>query len=118
MELHETAVRLALAFLGDLSEEMQAALDQLCRAAEQQLQTRLRPGLSPADCEACFTCAAAWMAMAALLQGRDSDGISTFAASDLSVTCRGSGGADLKRQAEEIMGPYLDDGFAFLGVRA
>ena len=42
----------------------------LCQAAETELAGRLRPGLTPEDCESAFVPAAAWMVLAWLQAGR------------------------------------------------
>lgn len=116
MAVHDEVYSLASAFAGTLTAARQSALDRLCQGAERSLAARLRTGVTVEDCGACFVTAAAWMALAAYGAGRDGDGVESFAASDLSLSCRSDGGEALRKQAEEIMGPYLSDGFAFLGV--
>ena len=100
-------------------EEQEELLSVLCQAAQRELEGRLRPELTPEDCESAFVPAAAWMALAWLNTGTGGEGITSFTAGD--VTIRREGGresAALLDQAQRLMAPYLrDGGFAFLGVR-
>ena len=94
-------------------------LSALCQAARRELEGRLKPGVTPEDCESAFVPAAAWMALAWLNTGTGSEGVTAFTAGD--VTIRREGGresAALLDQAQRLMAPYIrDGGFAFLGVR-
>ena len=115
------SVTLALA-LGQLGQEEQARLEPLCRAAEAELEGRLRPGVAAADCGGAFPLAAAWLALAGLAAADGAGGVQRFSAGDVSVTQSAQGAAQraeaLRRQAEAVLAPYLrDDGFAFRGVR-
>ena len=74
----------------------------LCQAAETELAGRLRPGLTPEDCESAFVPEA---------------GVASFTAGDLTIRRTGQGAAELTAQAERLMAPYLvDGGFSFQGV--
>ena len=102
-------------------EEQEELLSVLCQAAQRELEGRLRPELTPEDCESAFVPAAAWMALAWLNTGGGTggEGITSFTAGD--VTIRREGGresAALLDQAQRLMAPYVRDrGFSFLGVR-
>ncbi len=109
-EIRELALRLAGS---DADGQLVCAL---CAAAQDGLTARLAPGIRPEDCRESLICAAALTALARLAAVRGSDGVVHFAASDLSITCREGTADELLRQAEQIMGPYLSDGFAFLQV--
>ncbi len=112
----EKIVALAKALGAETDQE--ELLSVLCQAAQQELEGRLRPGVTPDDCESAFVPAAAWMALAWLNTGNGGEGVTAFTAGD--VTIRKEGGretAALLDQAGRIMAPYLQDsGFAFLGV--
>ena len=99
--------------------EQEELLLVLCQAAQRELEGRLKPELTPEECESAFVPAAAWMALAWLNTGTGGEGITSFTAGDVSI--RREGGresAALLDQAERLMVPYLRDGnFAFLGVR-
>ena len=90
-----------------------------CQAAQRELEGRLRPELTPEDCESAFVPAAAWMALAWLNTGTGGEGITSFTAGD--VTIRREGGREsavLLDQAQRLMAPYVRDReFSFLGVR-
>ena len=111
------------AIASELSHATQAeenVLDKLCAAACQELDGKLREGISKEDCEGAFTCAAAWLAAAALASARSSgEDVASLRAGDLSVTKRSAAEYErLRRQAWELMAPYVkDSGFCFRGVR-
>ncbi|WP_295743518.1 hypothetical protein [uncultured Oscillibacter sp.] len=100
-----------------------ALLSPLCQAARQRWEVRLRPGLTPEDCGAAFSCAAAFTAAADLAAGRSGGSVSAFTAGDISVKGRGAAEAaalaqGLRRTAEELMAPYAEaEDFCFKGVR-
>ena len=125
---NETTMREEItAIASELSHSTQAeenVLDKLCTAACAEIEGKLREGISKEDCEGAFTCAAAWLAAAALSSARSSgEDVSSLRAGDLSVTKRS--GAEcgkqyerLRKQAWELMAPYVkDSGFCFRGVR-
>ena len=98
---------------GEMDQE--ELLVMLCQAAEMELAGRLRPGLTPEDCESAFVPAAAWLVLAWLQAGEA--GVSSFTAGDLTIHRTGQGMAELTAQAERLMAPYLADrGFSFQGV--
>ena len=106
--------------LSHATAEEAGVLDKLCAAACQELAGKLREGISKEDCRGAFTCAAAWLAAAALASARSSgEDVASLRAGDLSVTKRGSAEYErLRRQAWELMAPYVkDSGFCFRGVR-
>lgn len=104
-------------FAGSLEEKQDAALQQLCAAAEQRLQRRLRPG-QETECYDSFVCAAAWLALADLEALRNLENISEFTAGHLTVKRGGSSGAVscLRTQAELLMAPYVSDSLIFREV--
>lgn len=104
------------------AEEEISLLRLLCESGERELEGRLRRGVSKEDCAAAFTCAAAWLAAAALENLRCAgEELSSLRAGDISVTAAGaaerSGRAELlRRQAKRLMEPYCEDEFFFCGV--
>ena len=108
----EKIAALAVALGADESRE--ELLTALCQAAQRELEGRLKPGLTPEDCECAFVPAAAWMVMAWMSAGTGSEAVTSFTAGD--VTIRREGGretAALLEQAGRIMAPYLADGGFF-----
>ena len=111
------------AIAAELSHATQAeenVLDKLCAAACGEIEGKLREGISKEDCAGAFTCAAAWLAAAALASARSSgEDVSSLRAGNLSVTKRsGAEYERLRKQAWELMAPYVkDSGFCFRGVR-
>ena len=106
----------ALVMVGQLSEEQDALLRVLCRAAKSTLAGRLRSGITPEDCRADFIAAGSLFALAALSES--DGGPERFTAGELTVQ-RGSSSTAarcLRSQAELILMPYVRDCFAFLGV--
>jgi len=121
MERRERILALAKK-LGRTAEEDWAALELLCANAEEELTGRLREGVAVEDCESAFVLAAAWLALAGLCVGQTAEEAADFTAGSLTIR-RGGGksplerGAGLRRQAEQVMGPYLKDReFTFRGV--
>lgn len=114
----EEIYQLAAAFLGESGED--AALRASCKAAEAMLAAQLRGGVSPEDCRESFVCAAAWNALAGYRAADAGEDFQSFSMADVSVS-RGSGDAAataLRRQAEILMAPWCQGGFAFRGVRS
>ena len=117
--MHEEILALAKA-LSQPAEAELPLLEALCAAAEAELAGGLREGLAPEDCSDAFRCAAALLATAALLPGREAGEAVQFTAGEVSL--RAGGGCEtaaaLRRQAEALMAPYRPDGgYAFLWVR-
>ena len=107
--------------LGHVGAEDESALQPLCQAAEEELNGRLREGLTAADCGGAFPLAAAWLALSALTASGAASGVERFTAGDVTVEERSGAEEErasaLRRQAEQVMAPYLrDDGFVFRGV--
>lgn len=115
MTLHDDVCRIACTLCPTLSEEQTAVLSTLCSAAEGELRQNLRSGIEPEDCRDSFCCAAAWLALERFAAGADSDGISGFTVGNVSVNR--SGGTELRRQALQMMAPYLLPNAVLLGVR-
>lgn len=107
--------------LGHVEGEQKEALEALCTAAAAEVRGWLRPGVSVEACRGAFPLAAAWLALAGLAAG-GSGGVEDFTAGEVSI--RMSGGQEaaarseaLRRQARQIMAPYIrDEGFVFRGV--
>lgn len=114
--MDETVLTLAMT-LGKVEESEQ--LKALCCAAREELESLLRPGMTPEECGGAFPLAAAWMALAALAVAGD-DGVVSFTAGDVSMRQGGGGdrAAALRMQARQVMRPYLlDGGFSFRSVK-
>ena len=109
--------------LGQVPEDRMEELQALCDLAEQELEGRLKSGITRAACGAAFTMGAAWLGLAGLCAAGAADEVESFTAGSLTIHHRDGGGAEsrslsLRRQAEQVMRPYLrDDGFCFLGVQ-
>ena len=116
MSIGEQVYTQAMMLAGELEGRQADLLNILCGAAAASLAARLREGLTPEDCGADFVTAASLYALAAL-NGAES-GMEEFKAGDLTVKRSGADAASrcLQGQAERLMGPYLKDRFAFLGV--
>lgn len=116
MTLADQIYAQALLMAGSLSQSQDALLRILCRVAKNNLEGRLRSGLTPEDCRADFIAAGSLCALAALSEADDSP--ERFTAGELTVQkgdiCAAA--RCLRRQAELIMAPYVRDCFAFLGV--
>ena len=105
------------------TEAEKPLLAALCTAAVGSVTQRLRPGLSAEDCGDAFLCAAAMVAAAGLISCRSSGDVEQFSAGDVSLKtgsndngCKAA--ASMRRHAAELMEPYwVDDGFAFAGVK-
>ncbi|MDO5399413.1 MAG: hypothetical protein Q4F17_00340 [Eubacteriales bacterium] len=115
MELRELTYAQAAALAGVQEGRQAELLRLLCAAAVTALEARLREGLTADSCKADFVAAAALYALAALEEAGGQ--MQEFRAGDLVVKQGGSAASRcLRRQAELMMGPYLRDGFAFMGV--
>ena len=105
------------------SEADEPLLAALCGAAESAWTRRLHSGLTPADCEDVFCCAAALTAAADFIIGSDAGGGSGFTAGVVSVQTRNGNDqmkwADALRQtAERLMKPFaVPENVWFKGVR-
>lgn len=112
----QTDIRTAAAQMtGTLSARQEELLDTLCDAAAQELQLRLRPGITPETCGSCFTAAAALTAVSLFHAAQEGE-VSEFDAAGLSVKLRTDGA--MRRLAEELLAPWCEGRTAFRGVRA
>ena len=102
--------------LGDVPESEWPRLEILCEAALAELRRRLRPGVTEADCGEALPLAGAFLALAGLEEGGE---VERFSAGDLTIQTGGAErSANLRRQAERVLAPWLNDGgFVFRGVR-
>jgi len=122
--MHETILNLAKT-ISECTDGEAALLETLCTAAEKKWTGRLCEGISTADCEESFVCAAAYTAAAQLLASRGGkSAVSSFTAGSVSVArCSaqetGAASGALQNQAEALMAPYVvEDRFSFRGVDA
>ena len=116
MSLVDLIYSQAVMMVGQLTGEQDQLLRVLCRVAKNTLAGRLRPGLTPEDCQADFIAAGSLFALAALSESDSSP--ERFTAGELTIQKGSSNAAArcLRSQAELMMLPYVRDGFAFLGV--
>lgn len=116
MNLIELIYSQAVIMVGELTAEQDALLRVLCHVAKNTLAGRLRPELTPEDCQADFIAAGSLFALAALSESDSSP--ERFTAGELTIHKGSSSAAArcLRSQAELMMLPYVRDGFAFLGV--
>lgn len=117
-EIFETAKSISTC-----AKEDETLLGTLCTACTEQVKKALRAGLSPADCESAFVCAAAWLAAAALMEAKGgAEELSSLRAGDVTIAMKNgaSGGraAALRRSARLLMAPYTEGGdFFFCGAK-
>lgn len=107
--------------LGRTAREDDEALALLCARAEEELLGRLRADVTAEECHGALVLAAAWLALAGLCGAREAEGETGFTAGELTIRPGGKSplerSAGLRRQAEQIMGCYLEDReFVFRGV--
>ena len=113
----------AAEILGSVPEERADALTSMCEAAERELASRLRDGVTAAEIEEAFTLAAGVLALSMYVQLGDAGDESSVKIGNIAVSRRGSGSvrasaANLRKQAESMLTAYLKDrGFDFRGVR-
>ena len=105
---------------GELDGRQQALLRVKCHAAASSLASRLREGRTPENCKADFIAAASLYALAALGSVEEDVQVEEFRAGDLTLkqggASRDAASRCLEKQAEMVIGPYLKDSFAFMGV--
>ena len=108
----------ALVMVGRLSQEQEELLKVLCRVARNTLTGRLRPGLTPEDCQADFIAAASLYALAALSELDEVGSLERMQIGDVSMVRRSKSpaAACLRSQAGLMMSPYTVDRFSFRGV--
>lgn len=117
----EEVFKLAKA-LGRTAAADDETLLTLCALAWEELLGRLREGVAAEDCTPALRMGSAWLALSMLCAGDCTGGTESFSAGALTIK-RGSGksalerAVALRRQAEQVMAPYLKDReFRFLGV--
>ena len=118
MTLTEQVFHQARLMAQELTEENQALLEAMCRAAVASLRGWLRDSLTPEDCGADFVTAAGMYAIAAMSGVTDLGQLEQVTAGDVTLR-RGSTDAAancLRSQAEILMMPYLKTPFLFQGV--
>ena len=118
MTLSDKIYAQALVLIRDLEDREQPLLEVLCRSAEAQLRAKLKDGITPEDCTADFVAAASLYALAALTELDEEMQLQQISAGDLTLRRKSNdaAGCCLRYQAELLMGPYVKDSFAFLGV--
>ena len=117
MTLTQQVLAQALLLAGNDGSVNQGLLELFCQSATTSLASQLREGLTPEDCKADFIAAASLYALAALSETDALAQLSHIQVGDVTMK-RGGGAAAacLRNQARLMMSPYLQDGFAFLGV--
>ncbi len=111
----QTEIRAAASLItGALPADQESLLYTLCDAAAQELQLRLRPGVTPEDCGKCFSAAAALTAVSLFRTAQEGE-ISSFEAAGVAVKISDCGA--VRRLAEELLAPWCDGGVVFRGVR-
>lgn len=118
MMLSQQVFAQALLMAGQLEQTQEELLRLLCDGATRSVCNRLRQGITVDDCKADIIAAASLYALAALNEAGQARDVAEFKAGDLTIK---RGGTDapsrcLHRQAELIIGPFLQDNFSFLGV--
>ena len=120
MSLSEQVYAQALLLAGALEERQSQLLQVLCNAATASLEVRLRDGITAEDCKEDFVAAASLYALASLGSVEESALVEEFQAGDLTVRQsrqnRDAASNCLRRQADQLILPYLKDRFSFLGV--
>ena len=118
MIIAEQVYTQAILLAGELEPKREALLKTLCRGAVASLISRLRDGLTEADCGADLVSAASLYALAALNDVGDGECIEQFSAGDVTIRTGRSNAASncLRHQAQWIIAPYLKDAFSFQGV--
>ena len=118
MRLTEQIYAQALLLTQDAQEKQLPMLEILCRTAENSLRGKLRDGISPEDCMPDFVASASLYALAALSELDEDMQMDQIRLGDVTLR-RGSTNAAaccLRYQADQMMAPYVKDGFAFMGV--
>lgn len=99
-------------------EDREELLLLLAQAVEGQLAGRLKAGVTPEDCSAAFSLAAAMLVMDALEECDGSGDVTSFTAGDLTIHRQSGAGTGRSQRALKLLAPWLGDtGFFFRGVR-
>ena len=97
-----------------------AVLELMCAAAADEIESRLREGIAPADLGSSYVAAVGVLALSLYCAVSDPEKLKSFRAGDLSVSY-GEGDADAERLrtlAERLLaGKLRERGFGFAGVR-
>lgn len=102
----------------DLTNGQAAMLEQFCSGAWSVCVSRLRSDVEPEQAESALLQAAALLAAGMFLDTESTGEVTSFTAGKLSVTTGADGrAARFRACARELLGPWCDGGFAFLGVR-
>jgi hypothetical protein len=117
-ELTQVIYTHALLMAPEMSDREEELLKDLCFAAEESLQSKLRPNIIIKDCHNQFVAAASMYALAALSEADEVDNLSQIQIGDVTLRRdKGSAAARcLRKQAELIMFPFVQDGFGFRRV--
>ena len=117
-ELTQVIYAHALLMAPELSDREEELLKDLCFAAEESLQSKLRPNIIIKDCHNQFVAAASMYALAALSEISDEGQFEQVVAGDLTIRRADSTVAAncLRNQADMLMAPYVKLGVAFMGV--
>ena len=119
MTVAEQVFAQAVLLAGELDGQQTDLLKVLSAASASSLASRLKEGITPEDCKADFVAAAGLLALSSLNGADSEDALEEFKAGDLTVKMkdRNAGkAAELRFQADQLMGPYLKDRFLFAGV--
>ncbi len=117
MTLTEQVFAQARLLTGKDGSVNEALLEVFCQSATTSLTAQLREGLTPENCKADFIAAASLYALAALSETDEMSQLSHIQVGDVTMKRGGDAAAAcLRNQARLMMLPYLQDGFAFLGV--
>ena len=103
---------------GAETAEQQALLQLFCETAVTTLTARLQTALQEEGCREALLSAACLMALAAFLEMEPMTNAQQIQVGTVTVRPGGSAAAvkGLRQQAEALIAPYCEDGFAFLGV--
>ena len=118
MMLSQQVFAQALLLAGRLEQNQEELLRLLSDGATRSVCSRLKEGLTVEDCKADIIAAASLFALAALNEADRAADVAEFRAGDLTIKRSGADAPSrcLHRQAELIIGPYLQDSFSFRGV--
>ena len=93
----------------------------MAAAACARIRSLLKSGVEPETCRAELVSAGTLWTLSLLAAAGTGTDVSAYSAGDVRVQRRSAseaaaGAAALRRQAEDILAPYLKSGFAFVGV--
>ena len=116
MSLKNQVIAQAKLLAGELDVRDAALLEVLCSAASDSLAARLREAMQPEDCEGAFVTAASLYALCNLQDAEKSASLEEFKAGDLTVKHSKPEVQNLRKQADQVIAPFLKDSFRFSGV--